>query len=167
MSASTATLRQVDGNIAPRVAESRHGPFKADSGDSADISPMQVRAMLREWARWVTWPEPMGPAPASCRSAEHNYRSPQCWDERLPRPIEPDWRIAWKVEAIIRTMPRLDAKVVRVWYVVLGPRVRHGHTSVDPYELAARRAHVGSASRYAELLSHAENDLRMKLSMMT
>lgn len=142
------------------VTRLQDNPIKADSGH---LPISHVRKLLREWARWVTWPEPLGPQSATCRSAEHNYRSPQCWDERLPRPIEPDWRIAWRIETIIRTLPATEAKLVRVWYVVLGRQVTRMRPGDDPFELAARRAHVGSARRAAELLMHAEQTIRQNL----
>jgi hypothetical protein len=118
--------------------------------------------MLREWARWATSPEPIGPEPATCRSIEHNYLPPQCWDAPRPRPPEPDWHIAWRIESIVRTLPRLEAKVVRVWYVVVAPKIRPHHHH-DPFEIAARTAHVGSAAYYVELLSRAEERIRKML----
>ena len=133
----------------------------ADSGEA--ISASQVRRLLREWARWVTWPEPIGPEPAGCHSAESAYRSPQCWDERLPRPLEPDWRLGWRIEGIVRALPPHEAKAVRVWYVVLGRQTRHLHGSIDPFELAARRAHAGSAANFAHLLTSAEQTIRARL----
>ena len=141
------------------LTETRYGPspIKADSGHSVG----QVRAMLREWARWVTWPEPLGPKDAGCGSAESAYRSPQCWDDRLPRPIEPDWRIGLRIEAVVRDMPKVDARVLRAWYVFIGPRITHVHH--DPFEIAARRAHVGSAAYFAQVLARAEDHIRNTL----
>jgi hypothetical protein len=119
--------------------------------------------MLREWARWVTYPEPTGPKPTACGSAESAYRSPQCWDERLPKRTEPDWRIGLLIEAVVRDMPKLDARVLRAWYVFIGPRITHVHH--DPFEIAARRTHVGSAAYFAEILNRAEDHIRKMLSL--
>ena len=142
------------------ATESRHGPFRADS---VDIPGWLLRRLLRNWARWLTLPEPMGPEMPKCRSAEGQYTSPQCWDERLPRPLEPNPHDAWRIETIVRYLPAQEARVLRVWYVTLGTQMRALPATADPLELGAKYAHVGSARRFLDLLSAAEHDVRIRL----
>ena len=53
-----------------------------------------------------------------CGSAEWRWRSPQCWDERNPRPPEPDLTKALLVEELMRIVPRSSRKLLKFKYVL-------------------------------------------------
>jgi hypothetical protein len=73
----------------------------------------EIHEFLDHWGRWLKSRGIQG----HCASIEHRYRSPQCWDERNPRPPEPDAKRAELVESLMRIVPRLSRRVLKLRYV--------------------------------------------------
>ena len=91
----------------------------SDSGAGSEwIAPehREIHDFLCHWGRWLKSRGVQG----HCASIEHRYRSPQCWDERNPRPEEPDVRRAELVEGLMRIVPRLSRRVLKLKYVHRG-----------------------------------------------
>src|SRR5882762_3259924 len=73
----------------------------------------EIHEFLQHWGRWLR----TRPAKGHCASIEHRYRSPQCWDERNPRPPEPELGKAILIEELMRIVPRLARKILKLAYV--------------------------------------------------
>ena len=73
----------------------------------------EIHEFLLHWGRWLRSRGTQG----HCASVEHRYRSPQCWDERNPRPPEPDARCAETIESLMRIVPRVSRKILKLSYV--------------------------------------------------
>ena len=73
-----------------------------------------IEEWLRIWGKWILGH--VGPDVPMCVSIEHNWRSPQCWDQPEPRePPLPDW-IGFRVERAIASLPEPYRLAVRVEY---------------------------------------------------
>lgn len=80
----------------------------------------EIHEWLIEWGRWLK----QGGAPnGHCASIEHRYKSPQCWDERNPRPPEPDIARALLIEGLMRIVPRVSRKLLKLRYMMGGEEV--------------------------------------------
>lgn len=118
----------------------------------------EVVDALNEWGRWATWRTYYGPRLPSCGSVESRYRSGQVWHLEDLRPDPPDWRLGERLERIVTGLDRRSHKVLAVWYCLRPALLREGATLVpDELTWAWRRAHIGSAERFLELLADAEN----------
>ena len=99
----------------------------------------EIHEFLSHWGRWLKSRGIQG----HCASIEHRYRSPQCWDERNPRPPEPDERQALLIEGLMRVVPRVSRKILKLRYVhqadaaFIAKRLRF---HVDHYETELYRA---------------------------
>ena len=76
----------------------------------------EIHEFLQHWGRWLQWHNSVG----HCASMEHRYRSPQCWEERNPRPPEPDAGQAQLIEGLMRIVPRVSRKLLKLRYVHRG-----------------------------------------------
>jgi hypothetical protein len=99
----------------------------------------EIHEFLLHWGRWLQ----AHPIQGHCASIEHRFRSPQCWDERNPRPPEPDLARAMLIEGLMRIVPRVTRKILKLKYV---------HRA-DPEFIARRlRFHVKPHERYEQEL---------------
>ena len=73
----------------------------------------EIHEFLLHWGRWLQFHGVQG----HCASIEHRFRSPQCWDERNPRPPEPDLERAMLIEGLMRIVPRMSRKILKLKYV--------------------------------------------------
>lgn len=80
----------------------------------------EIHKWLIEWGRWL---KAGGAANGHCASIEHRYKSPQCWDERNPRPPEPDLARAVLIEGLMRIVPKLSRKLLKLRYMMGGEEV--------------------------------------------
>jgi hypothetical protein len=87
-------------------------------GEDEWIAPehREIHEFLLHWGRWLR----SHGVPGHCASIEHRFRSPQCWDERNPRPPEPDLRCALLIEGLMRIVPRVSRKILKLKYVHRG-----------------------------------------------
>ncbi len=71
-----------------------------------------IAEWLNEWRRWMLGE--IGPDMPMCVSAEHNYSSPQCWDE--PEPREPPLRewMGFRVERIVTRLSEPFRTAIRI-----------------------------------------------------
>ena len=74
----------------------------------------EIHIYLNEWGNWLRSRTIQG----HCASIEHRYKSPQCWDERNPRPIEPDLSKAYLIERNMRIVPKGSRKLLKLKYVL-------------------------------------------------
>lgn len=74
----------------------------------------ETHDFLIHWGRWLRSAHLQG----HCASIEHRYRSPQCWDERNPRPEEPDLSKALLIERQMRIIQKQPRKLLKLKYVL-------------------------------------------------
>jgi hypothetical protein len=74
----------------------------------------EIHDFLLHWGRWLRTRKIQG----HCASIEHRYKSPQCWDERNPRPEEPDLSKACLIEKQMRIVPKNSRKLLKLKYVL-------------------------------------------------
>lgn len=76
-----------------------------------------IEEWLNEWRRWTLGE--VGPDFPLCISAEHNYSSPQCWDEPEP-PLPPlrEW-MGFRVERCVMRLAEPHRKAIRVEYTTI------------------------------------------------
>lgn len=73
----------------------------------------ETHEYLLAWGQWLKTRYPQG----HCGSMEYHYRSPQCWDERNPRPQTPDESKALIIEHIMYWVEALSRKLlIRKYY---------------------------------------------------
>lgn len=121
---------------------------------------INVDALLTEWGRWCVYRRPRGPEIPQCGSLEGQYRSPQVWEGAEPDDEEPDWRIGERIEAIVTKFDKRGHKCLKVWYVER-PWIKRMSAALYPDDetWAWRRAHVGSAERFWQLLDEARTEV--------
>jgi hypothetical protein len=73
----------------------------------------EIHDWLTHWGRWLQTAR----TPSHCDSAEWQYRSPQCWDERNPKPQAPNESHAATIESLMRITPKLSRKLLKLKYV--------------------------------------------------
>ena len=73
----------------------------------------EIHDFLTTWGRWAVSHKVSG----HCASMEHRYRSPQCWNDRDPRPEEPNLEIAVMIEGLMRIVPKVSRKILKLKYV--------------------------------------------------
>jgi len=124
-----------------------------------DIRPqVDVDRALLEWGRWLQYGAIGGPRRVGCGSAESRYRTPQVWEQDAPREDPPDWRIAERVERIVVQLDPRTHKVLAIWYCARPALQRQGVPLIpDDETWAWRRAHVGSADRFWQLLEYGKS----------
>src|ERR1700704_2290016 len=74
----------------------------------------EVHDLLTNWGRWAL----SRSSPGHCASIEHRYNSPQCWNDRNPRPEEPNQPAALMIEQQMRIIPKLSRKLLKLKYVL-------------------------------------------------
>ncbi len=79
---------------------------------------LEIHEFLQQWGRWVLSRRVNG----HCASIEHRYKSPQCWDERNPRPPEVNERAATLIESLMRIVPKAARKLLKLRYVYRADR---------------------------------------------
>ena len=72
----------------------------------------EIDEFLTSWGRWLKTKQIQG----HCGSIEHQWRSPQCWDERHPRP-EINESQAELIESLMRIVPKHSRKLLKLKYV--------------------------------------------------
>lgn len=105
---------------------------------------MDLKSRLENWARWCR----QIPQPAQCRSIEHQYRSPQCWDEPEPRKGPIDLIDGQKVEIAVRGLLPLYRDALRLFHVKRWPlhairrklKVNDGQNLVIFAEISVKKA---------------------------
>ena len=120
------------------------------TSDRVESLSMDLAARLRNWAHWLR----SRPASATCASAEHLYRSPQCWYPPAPR-HEPDIADALLVESAVTRLPAAEREMLKSVYVY---RSRP--------EVVRRRMKL-EADEYTELLAMAHALLQSVLDGIT
>lgn len=68
---------------------------------------------LINWSRWCRQHQ----RPGHCASIEHQYRSPQCWNEQEPRPEPIDIFDGQAMEWTVRKLQPLYRDILRLRYV--------------------------------------------------
>ena len=77
---------------------------------------MNIDATLRNWGSWAR----ERPIYGHCHSIEHRYRSPQCWNEVLPKVLI-DPLQALETERVMRFLPRKHRLALKFNYVFRAP----------------------------------------------
>ena len=74
---------------------------------------MDIRQRLINWGRWCREGQRYG----HCASIEHNYRSPQCWNEPEPKPDPINIHDGQAVEWAVRVLHVEQRTILRLRYV--------------------------------------------------
>ena len=92
-----------------------------------------LRAHLANWARWARVWATTGYG--HCRSIEHRYMPPRCWDEPAPRQIT-DEIDAWRIECAWRTLNDRDRTALKCewilrWGIMVKQHIMSERTYLD------------------------------------
>lgn len=74
---------------------------------------LEIHEYLITWGRWISTRKQQG----HCRSMEHHYRSPQCWNENYPKP-EINEAQAALIESVMRIVPKTSRKLLKLRYAL-------------------------------------------------
>lgn len=119
-----------------------------------------IEEWLNEWRRWMLGE--IGPDMPRCVSAEHNYNSPQCWDE--PEPSEPPLRewMGFKVERAVARLPDSMQRAIRAEYTT----VRQPTESEEQFYERKRRLAMLPAWLYSTLVYNSRKTLELSLGLV-
>ena len=130
-----------------------------DKGHMRVQNPETLAQWLAIWRRWMLGE--VGPDFPMCISAEHNWRSPQCWDPpEPPKPPLPEW-IGLRVELAVRKLPEPYRTAVRI--EILSVR-QPGQTEAGFYDTKRRKARLPSW-QYATVVDKSLQMLELSLGL--
>jgi len=118
-----------------------------------------IEEWLNEWKRWILGE--IGPDLPMCISAEHNYSSPQCWDE--PEPREPPLRewMGFRVERAVARLRDDMQRAVRAEYTT----VRQPVESEAQFYERKRRLAMLPAWQYMTIVTDAKKTIALSLGL--
>jgi hypothetical protein len=109
----------------------------------------EIHDWLTQWGAWLRGHQ----SQRHCESAEWQYRSPQCWNDRNPKPEEPNPTQALTIEGLMRIVPKTSRKLLKLRYVYraepdwIAKRLRF-HVEHYPQHLSTARQIVLNLTRH-------------------
>lgn len=81
------------------------------------VMPAEIESIMSNWERWS---RDRKHSPASCKSLESRWKSPQVWQGMQPY-CEVDLFEALAVEKIICQLPDKNKKAIKAWHIARMP----------------------------------------------